>query len=203
MQSADLDSRDSRLIQIVDTAMAEAARRSGSWLACKRGCSKCCVGPFPITQLDARRLQRGLAELRLSDPERAGRVQARAREYVARFSPEFPGDLVTGLLDDTPEAEKRFESFADDEPCPALDPETGACDLYAARPMTCRTFGPPMRGDDGLVVCDLCYNGASEAEIENCEVEADPEGIERDLLDEIEAVSGHDRETIVAFWLTS
>ena len=35
----------------------------------------------------------------------------------------------------------------DDVPCPALDPETGGCDLYAARPITCRTFGLTLRYD--------------------------------------------------------
>jgi hypothetical protein len=50
-------------IQIVDTAMAEAARMSGAWLVCRPGRTDCCMGPFPITQLDARSLWEGLAEL--------------------------------------------------------------------------------------------------------------------------------------------
>jgi Fe-S-cluster containining protein len=203
MQPAEIDSRDSGLIQIVDAAMAEAVRRSGPWLVCKLGCTQCCIGPFPISQLDARRLRRGLAELETRDPERAGRVRARAREYVARVSSDFPGDPATGLLDEGEEAEQRFATFADDEPCPALDPETGGCDLYAARPMTCRTFGPPMRGDDGLVVCDLCYEGASEAEIESCQVNPDPDGLEGTLFDELEKTNGKTGQTIVAFCLAS
>src|SRR5690242_261004 len=44
---------DRAFIQIVDAATAEAARRSGPWLACRPGCTQCCIGPFPITQLDA------------------------------------------------------------------------------------------------------------------------------------------------------
>jgi len=198
MQPAEIDARDCGLIQIVDSAMAEAARRSGPWLVCKLGCTQCCIGPFPITLLDARRLRRGLAELQTRDEERAARVRARAREYVARVSRDFPGDPATGWLDEGEDAEQRFATFADHEPCPALDPETGGCDLYSARPMTCRTFGPPMRGDDGLVVCELCYEGASEAEIESCEVDPDPDDIEWALLDELENATG---KTIVAFCL--
>ena len=34
---------------------------------------------------------------------------------------------------------KAFADFGNDEPCPGLDPDTGGCDLYDARPMTCRT----------------------------------------------------------------
>jgi Fe-S-cluster containining protein len=201
MQLTEIDSRGSGLIQIVDGAMAEAARRSGPWLVCKLGCTQCCVGPFPITQLDSRRLLRGLAELQTRDSERAERVLERARDYVARVSPDFPGDPASGLLDEGEEAQQRFAVFADDESCPALDPETGGCDLYAARPMTCRTFGPPMRSDDGLVVCELCYEGASEAEIESCEVNPDPDGVEATLLDELEKANGKTGETIVAYCL--
>jgi hypothetical protein len=55
-----IDAQDNELIQIVDAAVAEAARRSGAWLVCRLGCTQCCIGPFPINQLDARRLRRGL-----------------------------------------------------------------------------------------------------------------------------------------------
>ena len=197
-----IDDADRTLVQIVDAAMAEAARKSGPWLVCRLGCTQCCIGPFPISQLDALRLRRGLAELEASDPHRGGRVRERARQSVARISRDFPGDSHTGLLDDTEEAEKRFEKFADDEPCPALDPETGGCDLYAARPMTCRTFGPPVRfGSDDVCVCELCFEGASEEEIAACEVEVDPEDLESTLLKELRESTGARGQTIVAFAL--
>src|ERR1700730_15761858 len=134
LQEMRLDSGDRELIQIVDAALAEATRKSGGWLVCRLGCTQCCVGPFPISQLDARRLRAGLAELETRDPERGSRVRERARQSVALISSTFPGDPATGVLAEDEEAEERFATFADDEPCPALDPETGACDLYAARP---------------------------------------------------------------------
>jgi Fe-S-cluster containining protein len=199
-----LDSGDAALIQIVDAALAEAERKSGAWLACHVGCSQCCVGPFPISQLDARRLRRGLAELEARDPERASRLRQRARQSVARISSGFPGDPAIGILAEDEEAEERFASFANDEPCPALDPETGACDLYAARPITCRTFGPPVRcGSDAVGVCELCFVGASDDEIAACEVEADVEGLESALLQELEEMAGKRGQTIAAFALAS
>src|SRR5215467_10641663 len=51
--------RDRKLIQIVDAALADTARRSGDWLVCRPGCTQCCLGAFAINQLDALRLQRG------------------------------------------------------------------------------------------------------------------------------------------------
>ena len=204
MPEPSIDSRDQVLIQIVDTAMAEAARKSGSWLVCRLGCTQCCIGPFPVTQLDARRLRRGIAELETSEPKRAARVRERARESLARIAKDFPGDPVTGLLDQDEAARARIADFANEEPCPALDPETGACDLYAARPVSCRTFGPPARcGTESLGVCELCFQGASDDEIAACEVEVDPDGLEAGLLADFEKTTGARGETIVAFCLAT
>src|ERR1039458_2452779 len=77
-------------------------------------------------------------------PERAPRRRRRARESVARLA-DFPGDLTTGLLDAAEEAEERFAALPDEEYCPALDPDALTCDLYEARPITCRIFGPAVR----------------------------------------------------------
>lgn len=192
-----IDTGDAALLQIVDAALAESARRCGPWLVCRPGCTPCCLGPFAITALDVRRLQRGLADLSARDPDRAARVRERGREAVARLSPRYPGDRETGKLWRDAEAGDRFAALAEDEPCPALDPDTGTCDLYAARPITCRTFGPPVRfGEGSVAVCELCFQGASDQQIADCEVDVDPGGLEAQLLDEL----GGD-ETIVAFAL--
>jgi Fe-S-cluster containining protein len=192
------------LVQIVDAALAEATRKSGSWLECRLGCTECCMGPFPITQLDALRLRDGLADLEARDPARGARVRDRARESVARLSPEFPGDPATGVLDEGQAAEERFATLADNEPCPVLDPETGACDLYAARPITCRAFGPALHHDSQDVgVCELCYRGASDEEIAACAVEMDSDRLEDALLGELEAATGARGQTIVAFALAT
>jgi Fe-S-cluster containining protein len=189
---------DRDLIQLVDAALAEAALKSGDWLVCRKGCTQCCIGPFAINALDAARLRLGLAELEARDPHRAAWVRDRARESLARISAGFPGDLQTGLLTEGEEAEQRFEEFANDEPCPALDPETGGCDLYDHRPMTCRLFGPPLRtGSQELAVCELCFHGASDVEIAACAVHLDIGGLESALAPELRQPG----DTIVAFCL--
>jgi Fe-S-cluster containining protein len=195
---------DEAFIRIVDAAMAEAARKSGTWLVCRPGCTDCCMGPFPITQLDARRLREGLAELERRDRERAARVRERARQAVARISADFPGDAATGVLREDEEAEEQFAALAEDGPCPALDPGSGTCDLYAARPITCRVFGPPVRcGSEAVGVCELCFQGASDTEIAACEVEIDPQGLESRLSDELERTTGARGQTMVAFALVT
>jgi Fe-S-cluster containining protein len=176
--SESIDSHDRAFLQVADAALAEAARRSGAWLVCHPGCNECCLGPFPITQLDARRLRVGLAELEVRDPDRAASVRERVR-------------LAAGEM-------------GDDDPCPALDPASGLCELYAARPILCRAFGPPVRceGDD-LVICELCFDGASEAEIAACEVDSDPDGVESALLEELGQSTGVRGETTVALALAT
>ena len=160
------------LVQIVDSALADAVHRSGPWLACRPGCSQCCHGVFAISTLDAHRLREGLHQLHRTDPTRAAAVHTRALASTARLAPTFPGNPLTGALASTPEALEAFDTFADDEPCPALDPATQTCDLYAARPILCRTFGPPLRTpNDGLAVCELCFNGASTEEIARCQLD--------------------------------
>lgn len=202
--SAYLPSRDLQLVQIVDSALAEAARKSGEWLVCRPGCTQCCIGPFPISQLDAARLRQGMADLEKTDPARAKRVRKRARDFVRRFSAAFPGDPATGILAEDEESDAFFSDFANDEPCPALDRHSGLCDLYAARPMTCRTFGPPVgTGREGaLGVCELCYHGASDEQIAACEMKPDPEALEQKLIEEAEHASRVRGNTIVAFALT-
>lgn len=172
---------DADLIQIVDAALADAARRSGPHLFCHPGCTPCCHGVFAISSLDAERLQQGLRALQQTDPVRAASILERTATTIARLAPEFPGDLTTGHLATGEAAEERFEDFANDEPCPVLDPATGTCDLYAHRPMTCRVFGPPVRSGDGLGVCELCFTTASEGEIEAAEIHLPDSSVEAEL----------------------
>jgi Fe-S-cluster containining protein len=175
-----IEAADRGLLSAISDATAEAARRSGDWLVCRPGCTQCCIGPFPITALDALRLQHGLEQLEQIDPERARAIRSRAGDYV-RAAPEATDDLA----------------------CPALDPATGCCDLYSSRPITCRTFGPVTHVEGGaLGACELCYAGASEEEMAACAVEIDPENVEGDLLALLEA-QGIRGETIVAYALLS
>src|ERR1700721_2776172 len=187
--------RDSQLVQILDAALADTARRSGDWLVCRPGCTQCCIGVCAIDQLDAAGREQGLRDLMVDDPGRGHAVVDRARKSVKRLSQEFPGDPETGLLD--PAQQERFEEFANDEPCAALDPATGHCDLYRARPMTCRVFGPPVRSEEGLGVCELCYHGASETAIAACEMHLETDELEAELTSQIERQGN----TIVAFAL--
>jgi Fe-S-cluster containining protein len=178
---------DAQLVQIVDAALADASLRAGSWLVCREGCTPCCHGAFAINALDAERLRTGMDVLRSSDPALAAALEERAHAWIREHGATFPGDPATGFLGDSEAEQQAFEDFANDAPCPALDPATGRCDVYAWRPMTCRVFGPPVRMGEGdaLGCCELCFHGASEAEIAACEMPV-PHDVEARILSELE-----------------
>jgi Fe-S-cluster containining protein len=201
MKLQPLPKNDAQLVRIVDAALADTARRSGAWLACRIGCTQCCVGVFAISQLDALRLRHGLTTLERADPERARKIRMRARDSMSRLGAEFPGNLKTGILADDEVSRERFEEFGNEEVCPALSPTTGECELYASRPMTCRVFGPPVRTEEGLGVCELCYEGASSEEIAACELMTGSEALEQTLNHDAERLTKTSGQTIIAFCL--
>jgi Fe-S-cluster containining protein len=196
-----LPARDVQLVQIVDAAFADAARRAGDLLACRIGCTQCCHGAFAINALDAARLREGMAALRATNPALAADLELRARAWLAEHGSGFPGNPETGSLSASAAEQAQFEVFATDAACPALDPSTGRCDVYAWRPMTCRVFGPPVRsvndnGAEGLGHCEICFIGATPEQIAACEMPVS-HALETELLDEM----GSKAETVVAFAL--
>ena len=191
---------DAELVQIVDAAFADAARRSGDHLKCAAGCTNCCTGVFAISALDRERLREGLRLLQDTAPARAAALHRRVQESAARLLDQgFPGDPNTGMLADDEASQERFEDFANDERCPVLDPATGLCDLYAHRPVTCRTFGPPVILEDGNIgVCELCFTSATAQEMRHAAIALPAPEQEADLEQECEAAHG---ATLIAFAL--
>lgn len=156
---------------------------------------------FAITPLDAASLREGLAA---APPDVAERIRVRAHASRERLLAQgFPGDANTGILFTEPHHEAVFEEFANDEPCPVLDPATGTCDLYASRPVQCRTFGPPMRDDeDHLTVCELCFTKASPDEVARCEMDQSWRPLEDELILRAESDPTNVGQTLIAFALT-
>ena len=193
--------RDHELLTVVDANLADAARRAGPMLACHVGCTQCCHGAFAINALDVARLRVGMRELRATAPELAAAVEDRAHAWIAEYGEDYPGDLATGTLGVSQDDQVQFEGFANEAACPALDPTTGRCDVYAWRPMTCRVFGPPVRsanrdGEEGLGHCELCFVGATPDQIAACEMP-----VAHDQETELLRQMGDTRESVVAFAL--
>ena len=192
-----LPAGDRQLVQIMDAAFAEAQRRAGPHLVCRPGCTQCCHGAFRINALDAARLRSGMQALHGSDPERAHAIRGRAEAWIREFARDFPGDPESGVLAESEVESDPLEEIADDAACPALDPASGCCEVYAWRPMTCRVFGPPVRMDTGaLGCCELCFTTANDEEIAACEM-----SVPHDLEDNLLADLADATETVVAYAL--
>jgi len=124
-----------------------------SQVPCHAGCAHCCIGVFPITRLDVRLLQEGLAQL---PAEQQHGIAERAAQQVAALETAYPQLKSSDSLNswsDT-DIDEVVSTFAN-APCPALD-ESGLCSVYAHRPLTCRSMGIPSR-QNGTVygACDV------------------------------------------------
>lgn len=119
-------------------------------LPCRKGCSHCCVGIFPVTVLDQQVIQFGLS--RLPDSHR-NRIVEIATAQIAHLTEAVPQLLTNRFVDHWPEqdCEQMIEQCSD-WPCPALESD-GGCAIYQFRPLVCRSMGIPSE-DDG------CVNGA-------------------------------------------
>jgi len=116
---------------------------------------------------------------------------------------DFPGNAGSGVLDEDETARDLFFERHERLPCPALDPDTGCCDLYEARPLSCRTFGPPVRLDgEPLPPCILCFAGAPAQTVEACRITLDLASAESPLVRLAETRTGRSGETLVAMVLS-
>lgn len=107
----------------IDTRVASIREQHPDW-PCAKGCDNCCRQLAALPQLSADEwslLQEGLAKL----PQE----QLAAIKHRINRLGEHPTRPVT---------------------CPLLDPDTGACPVYAQRPIACRTYGFYVQRDKGL-----------------------------------------------------
>ena len=129
------------LMSLLDAFFRRARNHSGSEIKCGAGCSECCSSVFP-------------AEIT--------RVEAAViREHVATLTEQARLALAATV---------RAHPWAKEgEPCPALGTD-GHCQIYAARPMTCRGWGlirlrhrkpweEPDAEDDWKSTCHLNFSG--------------------------------------------
>ena len=116
-------------------------------LPCRAGCANCCIGMFPITRLDARLLQEGLAHLPETD---RARIATRAAQQIAAVESAHPVLKSSSSLEGWSDADiDRVAEAFHDVRCPALG-DNEQCSLYAYRPLACRSMGIPTR-DHGIM----------------------------------------------------
>ncbi len=169
------------ILETVAAAVAESHARAGKWIACRAGCSECCSVLFPITMQDAERLRRGL---RAASADVRADIVERARALWEKIGPDFPGDVASGVFAANEEWLEWFLTRHKGQPCPVVDPTTGACRLYEHRPVACRLYGHLIQiGEETQTICHYCFQGATEAEIEGSRVQVAVSAVEQGRLD--------------------
>lgn len=152
------DDRYKRVLERADGFFAEVAAAQPQNLQCGRGCSLCCHGLFEIGSGDVPMIIEGLSRL---EAKQRRAIIARARKIMdASDHPD---------LRECSGSEKRaFFDRTSSTPCPNLD-GSGACLIYASRPLVCRTFGLPLRDGPRFLeeVCELNFTAATKEQRES------------------------------------
>ena len=122
------DTALTRLHLDIDARVGSIRENRPDWL-CGKGCDNCC---------------RRLAAM----PQLTATEWALLREGLAKLSPEQLREISqkVAALGDAP---------ARPVVCPLLDHATGACRVYAQRPVACRTYGFYVQRDLGLYCHDI------------------------------------------------
>lgn len=121
-------------------AGAVAAHRADG-VACRSGCTLCCLGLFDVGPLDAELIAAGF---RAASPECRQQLAAAAAERLETIARLEPGWSAPWHVDAI--GEQRFDALCDrlaDSRCAALA-DDGSCSIYDHRPMICRLHGLPM-----------------------------------------------------------
>lgn len=121
----------SRLHLDIDARVHSIRENRPDWL-CGKGCDSCCRRLAAVPRLTA-------AEW---DVLRAG-LEAFASEQLAEISRKMAATVALSGQPPRPVV------------CPLLDQSTGACPVYAQRPVACRTYGFYVQRDKGLYCHDI------------------------------------------------
>ncbi len=126
------------LLARVDVTCAEIVSRRAADLACRVGCSTCCHVQLTLSPVEADSVRLSLAAL-----------EAGARERVRARAAALPEDAP------------------DDTPCVLLE-EDGACAIYSARPLVCRTQGHGLLYPEGTLPQEAVSATTKNGEITWC-----------------------------------
>jgi Fe-S-cluster containining protein len=127
--------------------------QSRGWWPCRKGCDACCrhLASIPeLTEAELELLQTAIRELPIA-------VQNAVRRRIQAMTTQVGRPYV----------------------CPFLAEESGACQVYASRPVACRTYGFYIEQQEGLY-CGEIHEGVERGEFANV-VWGNQTGVERSL----------------------
>ncbi len=121
----------------IETAFKETKRKFPKEVRCRLGCDDCCYALFDLSLAEAALLQR---EFRRLPRKKRREILRRLEKYERDWTRQRPPVLTPFVLSTIKIR------------CPLLN-EKKRCDLYHARPATCRLYGIPVEIDGETFVC--------------------------------------------------
>jgi len=137
-----IEDRYREIVAAVDAEFTRNRELHGDRIHCRAGCCDCCYHIFPISEIEAAEIAKGMQGLAADVRES---IEGRAREYVE-------DRLLRGTR----------------LPCPAL--EQGVCSIYEFRPLMCHKFGMPLYNPDRpdrIFACELNFKDGEEIDDPN------------------------------------
>ncbi|MCS7078560.1 MAG: YkgJ family cysteine cluster protein [Chloracidobacterium sp.] len=135
-----------QLIADIERFAAVLRARFPTAITCRLGCTGCCQQHLTVSPIEAERLREAVAALDAPTKARLRRQAQATQQREAALFRDAPPRPTTF----PPEPEQSV-------PCPAL--LDGACAVYAARPVLCRTHGFPLlylNDDDENGFVEVC-----------------------------------------------
>ena len=140
--------RYQQFVKVVGREFRRNRRLHGGKIRCKQGCTDCCHQVFPITEVEAAEISRGITTL---DPQLRARLVENAGAYLPRRAEIFNRHGYIRAWGHLPKPEMRLA-------CPALI--NGECAIYEQRPIHCRKVGMPLHHPERsgrIFACELNF----------------------------------------------
>jgi len=117
---------------------------------CELACADCCHAPFDISLVEAMYLNQRFNSLHPKGDERFRLTEAANRSDREHYRLKHKAWKAhkAGIAD-----ERIIEDFARERIRCALLSENNSCEMYDARPVTCRLYGAPLNIGGSLKVC--------------------------------------------------
>ena len=119
-----------------DQLRQEAQARASMLFACQRGCNRCCYQLVCLSPMAWKEVEGAIAKL---PAEARKKLEKRSRQALPRWQ-QYAKRHGNLLSKDPVRAHRDW----DGTPCPFLN-EKGFCDVYEARPFTCRSYANTKR----------------------------------------------------------
>ncbi|MFD2045401.1 YkgJ family cysteine cluster protein [Ornithinibacillus salinisoli] len=124
----------SELLQQVSDEITSMEESVDMQATCRMGCAFCCYFPIIINEMEAKLMQKSIANF---PAERKRKIQQHLSRYYEKYGEKLDQITAINFEEDENFKYKYRKSLV---PCPLLNTDTNKCMAYEIRPIPCRTY---------------------------------------------------------------